>query len=472
MILVLITLLIRLPFFFRDYIDRDESTFILMAESWLNGHLPYTELWDLKPPLVYLVFAFVISLFGKSFIALRMAGVLAVSLTAYFTYAIGRHAYSGKVGFGATIACVYLLSLFGSLQGVMSEHLSMLFFMPGLFLLIKASGLRHYAIAGVLMGFAVMTKLNLAFAIALITLYLLYDGYREHQPWKGLINAFIFGFLVLLVIFLTWLPYILEGQSQLWWNSVVLAPLEYTGARRYPLLKMAPIVIFVCAFFYLSIKKQWLQVKDPANQLLGLAVIGVVLSFVKGGRVNGHYLIQFHPIFLVLLGIVLSRSLPSLSAKAKAGLWILALLLPAESYKEYFEVARHKIERGSFFNGEGFTVPQYLIENKLETEDVFFLEYHVGYWMLPAKPPTRAATHPSNLCRDELFRFYGNPRRTSMEELEYIMETLRPTIVVTRLNRRIFDRKEEEENIYMVDYLRKRYEVIAIVDQAEIHRRL
>jgi hypothetical protein len=52
------------------------------------------------------------------------------------------------------------------------------------------------------------------------------------------------------------------------------------------------------------------------------------------------------------------------------------------------------------------------------------------------------------------------------------METLRPTIVVTRLNRRIFDRKEEEENIYMVDYLRKRYEVIAIVDQAEIHRRL
>jgi hypothetical protein len=59
-----------------------------------------------------------------------------------------------------------------------------------------------------------------------------------------------------------------------------------------------------------------------------------------------------------------------------------------------------------------------------------------------------------------------------MEELRHIMETLRPKIVVTRLNRRIFDKKEEEENTYMVNYLKEHYEVTAIVDQAEIHQRL
>ena len=44
--LFLSALFIRLPFFTRDYIDRDESTFILMGQSVADGHLPYVHLWD------------------------------------------------------------------------------------------------------------------------------------------------------------------------------------------------------------------------------------------------------------------------------------------------------------------------------------------------------------------------------------------------------------------------------------------
>ena len=128
--LLILSVLIRFPFFFRDYIDRDESTFILVAQSWVDGHLPYTELWDLKPPLVYLFFAIIISVFGKSFIAIRAIGALGVAITAFFTYKIGKEVNSTTVAFWAATASVYLLSLFGSLQGVMSEHLSMIFFMP------------------------------------------------------------------------------------------------------------------------------------------------------------------------------------------------------------------------------------------------------------------------------------------------------------------------------------------------------
>ena len=71
--------LIRFPFFFRDYVDRDESTFILMAQSLVDGHLPYTQLWDLKPPLLFLIFALPIWVFGKSMVAIRLMGLLAVS---------------------------------------------------------------------------------------------------------------------------------------------------------------------------------------------------------------------------------------------------------------------------------------------------------------------------------------------------------------------------------------------------------
>ena len=39
-------LLLRLPFFFPDTIDWDESTLILMGQGLLDGLLPYDRIWD------------------------------------------------------------------------------------------------------------------------------------------------------------------------------------------------------------------------------------------------------------------------------------------------------------------------------------------------------------------------------------------------------------------------------------------
>ena len=109
-ILTIVSILIRLPFFFRDYIDRDESTFILMGQSWVDGHLPYTELWDLKPPITFLFFAGIIQIFGKSFVAIRVIGALVVAGTAFFSYKIGEAVHSRKVGFWAGISCFRVCS--------------------------------------------------------------------------------------------------------------------------------------------------------------------------------------------------------------------------------------------------------------------------------------------------------------------------------------------------------------------------
>lgn len=54
-ILALATLIVRLPFFLPEN-DLDESTFILLGQDILKGHLPYVTLWDLKPPLLYVFF--------------------------------------------------------------------------------------------------------------------------------------------------------------------------------------------------------------------------------------------------------------------------------------------------------------------------------------------------------------------------------------------------------------------------------
>src|SRR5690606_37461734 len=123
LLLLFIALLIRFPFFFRDYIDRDESTFILMGQAWVEGHLPYTKLWDLKPPITFLFFAGIIKVFGKSFIAIRLIGTLIVAGSALTAYGISRRTSSMNSSLWVALGTVALLSLFGSLQGVMSEHI-------------------------------------------------------------------------------------------------------------------------------------------------------------------------------------------------------------------------------------------------------------------------------------------------------------------------------------------------------------
>jgi hypothetical protein len=49
-LLVIITRLQALRF---ENIDWDESTFIIMASDVMRGHLPYLDVWDNKPPILF-----------------------------------------------------------------------------------------------------------------------------------------------------------------------------------------------------------------------------------------------------------------------------------------------------------------------------------------------------------------------------------------------------------------------------------
>ena len=125
-----------------------------------------------------------------------------------------------------------------------------------------------------------------------------------------------------------------------------------------------------------------------------------------------------------------------------------------------------------FFNGEGFTVPKYIVENNIDTKNILFLGYHISYWFLDESPPTKAATHPSNICRNELFPFYNKNRTTAVEELRFILDGLKPKTIVTRTNKSIFDKKLVEENEYINSYLARYYTLLIAVDKADIYQRL
>jgi 4-amino-4-deoxy-L-arabinose transferase-like glycosyltransferase len=471
-VLFVISFLIRFPFFFRDYIDRDESTFILMAQSWVEGNLPYTELWDLKPPLAFLFFSGIITIFGKSFFAIRLVGAFVVAVTAFFTFKIGTTISSKKVAIWSAIACVALQSMFGSIQGVMSEHLCMVFLTPAVYIIIRYKHWFWLLLAGLLMGMTIMVKLNLAYVVLFMGLYLIYYFVRERKIKIGVVGVIAYGLGIITIVLFTLLPYYLNGLHELWWKSVVIAPLDYANVRRYSILKLMPTFVLLIGFFFFAWKKKYLNFRETGIQILLVSTLGVLYSFFKGGRINSHYLIQLYPVFIVFAAIVFSRIYSKAKFKISNAYLLLLLLIPAESYLEYYRIVKHKIDRGSFYNGEGITVPKYLVENNIDLEHILFLEYHIGYWKLNKKPPTKAATHPSNICKPEMFAAFDNPRKTTMQELKHIMEVIQPQTIVTRKDKLIFDRKQVEANTYLDVYIPKHYKLQAVVDQAEIFVRL
>ena len=471
LILFLLAFFIRFPFFFRDYVDRDESTFIIMGQSWVDGHLPYTQLWDLKPPVTFFFFALIIKLFGKSFIAIRLFGTLLVVLTSLFTYGIASKITTKKVAFWSAVFCVFFQSLFGSLQGVMSEHICTFFFMAGLLILFLKEDAKWFFTAGLLFGLSVMTKLNMVYPVFCLGVYFIWEDFHKNQVGMNLKNLIFMGLGFILTIALTALPYYLQNSTTLWWESIFKAPLAYSSGKFHSPLKTIPFLLVFMGFFYISYKKDLLNFKSKPVQILLLCFAGIMFSFMQAGKINGHYLIQLYPLLLLLVGMALSNKLPKFKKQYNWLVMIVLTLIPMESYMEYANIISNKMEKGSFFNGEGIDVPKFIASHNLETENIFFTEYHIGYWLLDESPPTKAATHPSNITREELFPYMQNPRTAGMEELRYIMEVIQPKTLVARKNKEIFDKKLVAYNTYIDAYLVDHYTLVGTVGRGLIYQR-
>ena len=108
-----------------------------MGQAWVDGFLPYTLLWDLKPPLVFLYFAKIIYLFGKSLLAIRFFGAVIVGFNGYLLYRIARKHTTSIYALTLGVFTIYFQSLFGSVQGVMSEHLGLFPVLLGSYLFVE-----------------------------------------------------------------------------------------------------------------------------------------------------------------------------------------------------------------------------------------------------------------------------------------------------------------------------------------------
>ncbi|MBI1277961.1 MAG: hypothetical protein GC179_07525 [Anaerolineaceae bacterium] len=101
-LLVLVVCIIALPVLTYP-LGRDQGEFATIGRGILNGRVPYTELWNPKPPAVFYVYALALRLFGQTAIALRAIDFFVVPICCACLFWIGRRLSSRRNGLWAAL---------------------------------------------------------------------------------------------------------------------------------------------------------------------------------------------------------------------------------------------------------------------------------------------------------------------------------------------------------------------------------
>jgi hypothetical protein len=84
---------VRYPYAGAVAFDGDEALYLLIGQKWLHGIWPYTDIWDVKPPGLFLIFAAAQRAFGETLVAASAAAVLT---TALGLFAIARRHFGSR----------------------------------------------------------------------------------------------------------------------------------------------------------------------------------------------------------------------------------------------------------------------------------------------------------------------------------------------------------------------------------------
>lgn len=316
LLLLSVPILLYLPFLGTPF-ERDEGVYATIAQGVLDGKVPYRDLFDNKPPLVYGWYAISFLVFGESVVAPRLVAAVFLSLTAVALYQQARlvlprpAAWIGAFLFALSTGLPWV-ALHANTEAYMLLPLvsSLMFFTIGM----KRGGHRWFFIAGLAAGMAIMTKQVAVWnLLALAALALYYHRRTALNLWLAIAPTVWLLVGALVTVGAVALPFAINGAlddllyANLGYNWVYMGFIS--NAQR--LANLGYGMLFFCA----------IAAPFVAGALAGLVVIlkrrgsvsdymliawgaASVVGVASGGRFFPHYFLQLMPILAVLTGVL------------------------------------------------------------------------------------------------------------------------------------------------------------------------
>ncbi|HEX2526491.1 MAG TPA: hypothetical protein VHL31_09365 [Geminicoccus sp.] len=493
---VALAFLLRLPTLLYSVLNYDESMYILMGDKMRQGFLPYTALCDLKPVGLFALFALISTLPVDGVIAMRLAAVVAVGMTAFLLWLIAPRILDDpqrRIGTAAGLVyVVFMLTVGGT--NAQSELFMNLFSVLGLFLALLASdriGRPHLglmALAGLSLGIGLQIKQVVVFDMLaylagfflLTTLRWSEIGERLRESWLALL---LLGAVAAIPTLLVILVYVATGHWDEWVAGNLTTHRGFYGdngpavaweAGFHVMVEQAPlwlaaIAVLVLARRLLANELEW---RPLAFLWIWIVLIGICQVFLR--FMSDHYFLQFLPALSLLTGLLLVRAVLDRVEGASARRAVLAMLVVLA----VFAVAKNPIMNGLYVARDRLAGESYAgdaarqvaedIKQDLQPGDSLYVVgfMPIVYYLTGAEPATR-------------FAFTGLPNRLypgrdgcawvePKVELERILES-RPRFIVVEQGV-FFAELPPDLKTMLVDQLDTQYRERASFEQHWVHR--
>lgn len=296
---------LRLPAFFVDVFNSDETFLATQADVIRGGGNLYEEAADRKPPLVPYLYAGAFDLFDTTALwSVRVLAMLAAALTAWLVALEARRRYGRRSAWAAGLLCMFALVAFAPQDGQAANF--EIFMLPAMTAAVLLARRGRAVSAGAAVALATLAKQTGA-ATLLPVLYLVWRA----RGRRGISEALGgFGIPVALVA-------LALGPGQLlYWT--VLGNGSYVGTQTASAYVLSTFALMSLAWVACNLPIVWRlpvawrnrreRARDGHTDTdLWLWLLSALISVMIGLRFFGHYYLQLVPPLVMLTTGALSR---------------------------------------------------------------------------------------------------------------------------------------------------------------------
>ena len=492
--IVALPLLLQLPFL-SDPLWGDEGVYATVGRGILDGQIPYTDLFDNKPPLLYGWYALSFVLFGDEASSARLVVATVLSATALLVYVQGRAMFGPRLALAA--AAIFGLSTAVPLinSDSSSESLMLLPMTGSLVaytMALRKGRLRWLVAAGFLSGIAIMTKQVALWPLAALAVHLLIAGYAPGQALRVRIRAAsMLAVGVALGAALPLGPLVLAGafddfiEANVRFNLALGADLtlsyRFSAMSRSLLLLAytlgAPLLGAIAGWWLLARRR---ASTAGVNGALLFWAVGCAVGVASSGYFTRHHYVQLLPAMALLSTALLAIWLPRLRAHGirtvdlalgGAGVALVALSLTVALPGYLASTPQERHTERSFrqpateLENANLALAAYVAANTRPDDTIFI---HGG----------GTSSSPVYFYADRTpaaSRFYHTVLRVAGQEEAFLatvatLDASPPPMIIDVTLRGTFDRWPERTPAEFWSLLDERYEYVGRVEYGDIYR--
>jgi hypothetical protein len=470
--------------------SRDSGVFLYMGWRFISGDIPYRDVWDHKPPLIYFVDALGLGLTPDSIWGVWLLQFIFVFLTFFLIYKI----LDGEFGIAAALAGSITLTS-GLLtvleQGNVTEEYALVFQALCFWLFIRAQKnnfpVRASFWIGIVGGLAFnfkQTTIGVWIAYALIVFAVRISQRKSpFLDFLSLLAGWLIPSLILVIYFAS------RNALMDYWEQAFLYNFTYIG-KHEGIRRLIPVffkgflllsqggVLYLAALGWLAgLGYMWVHRKAALHPLILIALVNLpieVLLITISGRSIIHYYVTLLPVMAILTGALI-YAVPRLLEKIpngsfqKISRWTPIILLVVVIIFQFGQIKYYPEYVRVLAINEYAPVIDYISQNTEEGDRVLIIgaESAVNFLTRREAPTRYVYQYPLALLgRRPMFEEYFNQ----------ILEN-KPLLIIdtrgrTRLDEKLYIPLQKRSEIVRegVQYLGENYQQVAQFGEWFVYR--